>query len=403
MARRIAPALAALLLALWLLAGCGGTGGERNGAPGTGPSAPAPGGNTTGLPLTMPDGFSISTFAEGLGRPRVFAWDPGGTLLVTDMAAGTVVALPDRDGDGAADENVVVAGGLDTPHGIAFSPSDDSKLYVAETSAVSAFDYDVGATSASGGRKVLDLPAGGSHVTRTIMFLPGGDTMLISIGSSSNVNRTDRGTRAAIFAASPDGGGYRPYAVGLRNSVYMTVRPGTGDVWATEMGRDNLGDDVPPDEINIIREGADYGWPTCYGKNVHDTEFDTAAYPPGQDPCAGKVPSHVDLQAHSAPLGLAFVEHDSWPDEYSGDLLVCYHGSWNRSAPTGDKVVRVRLDDAGNPLGVEDFITGWQRPDGSRLGRVAGIVFGRDGAAYISDDSAGLVYRVTPNDPRAGI
>lgn len=390
-------ALALLALALTLIsAGCGGAGEEDSRS--SPPSAPEPGaGNTTGLPLSLPDGFSISHFAEGLTRPRVLLLDGNGVLLVSDTAAGRVVALPDRDGDGAADEERTVVEGLDTPHGIAFPPSDPSKLYVAETSRVSVYDYDAASLSASGGRAILDLPGGGSHVTRTIMFLPGSpDTLLVSVGSSANVTHADRGTRAAIFASGPDGAGYREYATGLRNAVFMTVRPGTDEVWVTEMGRDGLGDNLPPDEINIVTEGGDYGWPNCYGKNVHDTRFDTAAYPPGRDPCAGMIPSHIDLQAHSAPLGLAFVESTAWPPGYRGDLLVCFHGSWDRSEPTGDKVVLVRLDGAGAYEGVEDFITGWQRPDGSRLGRPAGVLFDAAGTAYIADDMAGTVYRVAP-------
>ncbi len=381
------------------LLGCGGGGKKAvESSPGSAPGPGAARGNTTGLPLSLPAGFSISRFADGMQRPRVLAWDPGGTLLVSDMQAGQVLALPDRNGDGLADEKVVVADGLDTPHGLAFMPGDPSKLYVAETAALSVYDYDRSALKAAGRRKLLDLPADGEHITRTIMFLPPPDqgTILISVGSSENVTYNDDSRRAAILAANADGSGLRPYAIGLRNSVFMAVHPVTHQVWATENGRDFLGDNLPPDEINIIKDGGDYGWPTCYGKNVHDTQFDTRSYPPGQDPCAGKVPAYIDIPAHSAPLGLAFVTSRAWPAEFADDLLVCYHGSWNRTVPTGDKVVRVRLDRDGGFKGIEDFITGWQRPDGSRLGRPVGILFSGDGTAYISDDDAGIIYRLAP-------
>jgi glucose/arabinose dehydrogenase len=156
------------------------------------------------------------------------------------------------------------------------------------------------------------------------------------------------------------------------------------------MGRDFLGDELPPDEINIILEGQDYGWPYCYGKRMHDAQFDPQGLK--QDFCKDTVPSFIDLPAHSAPLGLAFFPEE-WPQEFRYDLLVAYHGSWNRSTPTGYKVVRVRLDHQGNFKAIEDFITGWLTPAGA-LGRPVDILITDDGVIYISDDKAGVVYRV---------
>ncbi len=394
------PILVILFLVISLgAASCGKTG--KSPSSGTQPVSRPPasgGGNTTGLPLTLPAGFSISTYADGLRTPRVLAWDGAGNLLVSAMGSGQVIALPDRDNNGVTDEKVVVADGLNTPHGIAFLPSDPTRLYIAENDQVSVWDYDQGTLKASNKRKIIDLPSGGVHVTRTIMFLPppDQDKLLISVGSSANVTNADDSTRAAIFIANSDGSGYRTYTIGLRNSVFMAIHPVTKQVWATENGRDNLGDDLPPDEINIIKEGDDYGWPDFYGKNVQDTQFDPTVYPPGQNPVTGMTPSYIDLQAHSAPLGLAFVTAASWPADYKDNLLVAFHGSWNRSVPTGDKIVRIRLDQQGNFQGIEDFITGWQQPDGTRLGRPVGILFKQDGSAYISDDQGGVVYRLTP-------
>jgi glucose/arabinose dehydrogenase len=397
--RTVSLLVLAVLLPVVVLgaASCGRS--ARTSSTGSQPASRLPasgGGNTTGLPLTLPAGFSISSFADGLQTPRALAWDSAGNLLVSAMGGGQVIALPDRDKNGVADEKVVVAAGLNTPHGIAFLPSDPSKLYIAENDQVSVWDYDQGTLKASNKRKIIDLPSGGEHVTRTITFMPppNQDKLLISVGSSANVTSADDSTRAAIFIANSDGSGYRPYAIGLRNSVFMAVHPVTGQVWATENGRDNLGDDIPPDEINIIKDGSNYGWPYYYGKNVLDTQFvtDPAAAPP----VAGMTPSYIDLQAHSAPLGLAFVTASSWPADYRDNLLVAFHGSWNRSVPTGDKVVRIRLDQQGNFQGIEDFITGWQQPEGSRLGRPVGILFKQDGSAYISDDQSGVVYRLIP-------
>lgn len=390
---------AALALALALACvSCGN--GPTNGkpkptTPGTAPANPPPARNSTGLPLTIPAGFSVSVFASGLDSPRVLGFDPGGTLLVSTPGSGQVLALPDRDGDGTADSHVEVAGGLDDPHGFAFRPGS-GRLYVAETGAVSVMDYDPAAMRAANPARIIDLPSGGGHHTRTIMFAPPPNEgmLLVAVGSSCNVcNETDP-RRAKILIANADGSGLRPFGSGLRNSVFMTVHPVTGKVWATEMGRDLLGDDVPPDEINVIEDGKDYGWPICYGKNIHDTQFDKNTYV--RDPCADKTPSHVDLQAHSAPLGLAFVTSDAWPSEYKYDLIVAFHGSWNRSVATGYKLVRIRLDERGDYQGTEDFITGWLRPDGSVLGRPAGVLMGEDGTCYVSDDRGGVIYRIAP-------
>lgn len=391
-----------LLIGVTLGAASCGTGGKsastRHGSsPATQPSAAATG-NTTGLPLTLPPGFSMSIFADGLQTPRVLAFDGAGNLLESDMGSGQVIALPDRDNNGVADRHVVVASGLNTPHGIAFLPSNPARLYIAEIDQVSVWDYDQAAMKASNKQKIIDLPASGEHVTRTIMFMPppNQDKLLISVGSSANVTNADDSTRAAIFVANSDGSGYRPFATGLRNSVFMAVHPVTKQVWATENGRDNLGDNVPPDEINIIQDGHNYGWPDFYGKNIQDKQFDPITYPPGQNPVAGMTPSYIDLQAHSAPLGLAFVTAANWPADYKDNLLVSFHGSWNRTVPTGDKIVRIKLDRQGNYLGIEDFITGWLQPDGTKLGRPVGIAFDKNGTAFISDDQSGVVYRLTP-------
>jgi glucose/arabinose dehydrogenase len=365
----------------------------------TAPGKPAaPGTNTTGMLLELPAGFSISFFAQGLGNPRVIAWDSTGTMLVSVTGDGKVVALPDTDNNGVADRVITVAGGLNEPHGLAFLPSDPRRLYIAETDQVAIWDYDPASHTAANKRKIIDLPGGGRHFTRTLLFLPppNDDKLLIAVGSSVDVGYETDWRRADILVANADGSGLATYATGLRNSVFMAVYPVTRQVWATEMGRDYLGDNLPPDEINIIEQGGDYGWPTCYGKNVHDTSFDTKTYPPGVDPSAGKTRSYIDIPAHSAPLGLAFFDGAGWPvARYGHDLLVAYHGSWNRSVPTGYKVVRMHLDERGNYLGAEDFITGWLQPDGSVLGRPVAVSIRDDGVIYISDDDAGVIYRVT--------
>lgn len=342
-------------------------------------------------PLHIPKGFSVSIFAKDLGDPRVLLND-GNALIASIPSQGKIVALIDKNDDGKSDETKVVVEGLNRPHGIAIECAKDGcKLYVAEEDKLVRYDYwDRTATN----RKIIaSLPKGGNHVTRSI--LAQGRKMLVSVGSSCNACQETDPNRAKILEIDIVTGEVKTFATGLRNAVFMAINPRSGDIWATEMGRDFLGDNLPPDEINIIKEGANYGWPICYGKNIHDTKFDKNTY--FRNPCMEpfETPSYIDIPAHSAPLGLAFIP-DNWPTEYRNDLLVAYHGSWNRSVPTGYKIVRYRLNDRGEYEGVEDFITGWLTKDGSALGRPADIAIADNGATYISDDKAGVIYRLVP-------
>lgn len=353
---------------------------------------------TGGLPLTLPPGFSISIFAKQLDGPRVMTMDSRGTLLVSLTKAGKIVALSDADRDGAADATVVLADNLNGPHGMFLKcVSADCRLFVAEEDSVSVFAYDADRLRLSDKKKLLTLPEGGNHTTRTIIPYDdkGKERMLISVGSSCNVCYEKDDQRAKILIADLDGTNVEEFARGLRNSVFMTQHPVTGDVWATEMGRDFLGDDLPPDEINIIRKGRNYGWPICYGKNVHDADFDKNTYI--RNPCMEpfEAESHIDIPAHSAPLGLAFA-NESWGKEHRGDLFVAYHGSWNRSVPTGYKVVRMKFDENGGYTETEDLITGWLTDKGVS-GRPADILV-RSGTMYISDDKASVIYRVMYNN-----
>ncbi|OGG28861.1 hypothetical protein A2973_04440 [Candidatus Gottesmanbacteria bacterium RIFCSPLOWO2_01_FULL_49_10] len=349
----------------------------------------------------MPDGFSISIFAKDLGDPRVLVFDPAGTLLVSIPSRGQVVAMPDENHDGVADRTDVVVNYLNQPHGLAFHPKEKT-LFVAETDRVVVYDYDPVTHKASNKKKIIDLPGGGNHFSRTIAFGPDG-RLYIAVGSDCNVCVQTDERRAAILVADVTAlSAVTPkvYASGLRNSVFFTWHPVTRELWATEMGRDLIGDDIPPDEVNIVKEGSFYGWPYCYGKNVRDATvpFKEPGAPSGRQTiswvgCDAAVSSHIDIPAHSAPLGLAFIP-PSWPAQYRDDLLVAYHGSWNRSEPTGYKVVRMKLDAKGNYEATEDFITGWLTKDGA-LGRPVDLLFDVSGSLYISDDKFGVIYRVT--------
>jgi glucose/arabinose dehydrogenase len=337
--------------------------------------------------LKMPDGFHIAVFSDATAA-RMMAFSPGGVLLVSEPDAGRVVALPDLKHTGKAERSVVVLDKLTEPHGIAFY---QRKLYVAENDKVRSYDWDEANLRASNPKFLTDLPRGGAHSTRTLLFHM--DKMYVSVGSSCNACIEKDPRRAAVMEFNPDGSGMRIFATGLRNAVGMAVNPKTDTVWVTVNGRDRLGDDLPPDVINDLgQNGGDFGWPYCYGDRVRDPDFTK----PDDDRCQNVVRPKVQMQAHSAPLGLAFYEGTAFPSEYRHNIFVAFHGSWNRSVPSGDKVVRVKLDDNGQPVsGAEDFIAGWQDGNGRRTGRPVGIVFGADGAMYVSDDGAGVIYRVT--------
>ncbi len=330
--------------------------------------------NTTGLPLSLPSGFAIAIYARNVPDARVLEWDPQGKLLVSSPTTGKVFRVLE---DGSSS---VVISGLNKPHGLAFK---DGKLYIAETDAVAVYDYD---GTAKNRKKLFDLPGGGREFTRTIGFGPDG-RLYVSIGSSCNVCAEADARRASIQVW--DGRSLRPFAKGLRNAVFFIWKG--NDMYATDMGRDLLGDDLPPDTISIIKEGKNYGWPYCYGKQVWDKTFDASQK--AADFCKTTEPSFVDLQAHSAPLGLAFAP-ETWPKAYKNSLLVAFHGSWNRSVPTGYKIVRLKLDEKGNYSGVEDFITGWLT-NNEVLGRPVDLLFDQKGNLFISDDKAGVIYRVT--------
>ncbi|WP_340820508.1 PQQ-dependent sugar dehydrogenase [Methanolobus sp. WCC4] len=346
--------------------------------------------------IDLPPGFVIDVYADDLGSTLLSFGGPSpgprmmmikdGLLFVSIPNKGLVAVLPDRNGDDVADEVQVFISDLDYPHGI---DHYDGWFYIAEESRVIRVrDDDNDLVADEGSLEVIidNLPTGG-HYTRTVKVHDG--ELYLSLGSSCNVCYESNELRAAISKSHLDGSNLTVFAEGLRNSVGLAFHPVTGELYATENGRDWLGDDLPPDEINLITEDGDYGWPDCYGKNIYDTEFNTGEY--AGNPCndTGMIPSFVDLQAHSAPLGLTFYDGDSFPEEYHGDLFVCFHGSWNRQEPTGYKVVSIDMDTRE----VSDFATGWLGA-ATISGRPVDVIVADDGSLFVSDDNAGKIYRI---------
>ena len=363
-----------------------------------------------------PPGFKIELFAEGLSGPRIIRVAPNGDIFVAETRAGRIRVLRAADGAAKPATNEIFASGLRAPFGIAFFPGGDNPqwVYVANTDSVVRFPYRAGDLNASGPPEtiVTKLPAGYSHSTRDIVFTPDGKRMLVSVGSASNVAerlgtppggleawRTQQplgaswGTetdRAAVLAFDPGGKNQKLFATGIRNCVGLAMQP-NGTAWCSTNERDNLGDDLVPDYVTRVRENAFYGWPWFYIGNHQDPRH-PGARPDLKDKIT--VPD-VLLQAHSASLGLAFYDGNSFPAEYRGDAFAAEHGSWNRSKRTGYKVVRIRLKD-GVPTGeYGDFVTGFVVNDTAVWGRPVGVAVARDGALLISEDGNGTIWRVS--------
>jgi glucose/arabinose dehydrogenase len=315
----------------------------------------------------------------------MLAVGPDGQLYVTERGVGSVVRLPDRDGDGVSDGREVVAGDMEYPSGLAFHP--DGSLYVADVGSVVRFS-NPDAQGRFTEREIVipDIPADG-HKSRTLAFSPDGSQLYLSIGSTCNVCEEEDPRRAAILLFNSDGSGETLFAKGLRNAVGITLRPSTEELWATNNGTDMMGDDVPPEMVIHAQAGDDFGWPRCHAGRIPDPKFG------GRGACNGVAQPLVEIQAHSAPLGLGFYTGEMFPEEYRGDLFVALHGSWNRTEPTGYKVVRIPMQD-GVPGPVEDFAVGWLAADGSSFGRPVDVVTGTDGALYVSDDAGGRIYRI---------
>ncbi len=333
--------------------------------------------------LYLPEGLTISVFVEGLGSPRFMALDDGGVVHIADRSGGRILRLPDEDGDGLADSAQPMMENLNSPHSLAFH---DGYLYVAEQhQVIRTRDADADGAYDAPEPIIEDLTTGG-HWSRTIVFGPDG-MLYLSVGSSCNVCEEEEEIRATVSRYNADGTNGEIIATGLRNAVGLAFSP-DGELYVTNNGRDMMGDDLPPETIYRIEEGTDYGWPRCHSGDIVDPDFGS------EGACEGVGQPAVEMQAHSAPLGLTFYSGDAI-GSYDGDMFVAFHGSWNRTVPTGYKVVRIPFED-GQPTGeVVDFVTGWLLDDGEFWGRPVDVLVAADGSLLISDDAGGRIYRVS--------
>ncbi len=322
----------------------------------------------------------VANFFSDLEKPRMMALSPYGDVVISDIKTQAVYALIDADGDYRAEKRITIIDKLNNPHGLAFHGND---LYIAETDKVrvlrnvrQGYGFDKNEVIIS------NLTDASGHFTRTIRIHD--DMLYLTAGSSCNACVEKNENRAAWIRFTLEGKEKTILARGLRNTVGFVRSPYTGEWYGVDNGRDWLGDLLPPEEINVLREGAHYGWPFCYGDAIRDSSI------PGTFDCATTETPFWQMAAHTAPLGIVFYTGEMFP-EYKGDLLIAQHGSWNSTKPVGYKVVRIDLNEQEQPQGehtfLDIFLTGQ-----TVKGRPVDVLVGRRGEVYISDDFAGRVY-----------
>ena len=335
--------------------------------------------------LKVPEGFSVGLYAVNLVNARVIMFTRTGDLLVAQPRESTVSILArDANRDGKADGQRVLLDNLYRPSSIDFY---GEYLYIGESNAVGRirFDHDSGETIGEYERIITGLGDAGNHWTKTIRFGPDG-FLYLSSGSTCNVCIEADGQRAAMTRYHPDGTGEERFATGLRNAVGFDWAPFDNQIYATDNGRDLLGDDFPPCELNRVELGKFYGWPHVNGFGEPDPDFgDPSKLTEATSPVHG-------FRPHNAPLGIRFITLADFPDDYHQSALVALHGSWNRSSYDGYKVVSLhRTPDGG--FTEKDFLAGFE-DDGNIIGRPVDVTGGPDGCAYVSDDYGMAIYRV---------
>jgi glucose/arabinose dehydrogenase len=339
--------------------------------------------------LVAPTGFQVSVVGQDLGHARMLATH-GDSIYLTRPRTGDVLRLADADANGDAETRETAAQDLPYVHGIAFRGDE---VYLATDKQV--LRGNVESDGSFGGLSVIidDLPDGGQHPYRTLGIGPD-DLLYISVGSSCDACPEPNPEHATMLRSALDGTNRATFARGLRNTIGFGWHPQTNELWGMDHGSDWRGRNLNPEELNRIAEGNDYGWPYCHGKQQIDAVIDEPPDSTKAAYCASTAPSVLETQAHNAPIGLTFSATTAFPDEYQDDAFVAMRGSWNRFPPTGYKIVRVVFE-AGQPVGFEDFVTGFLIDGGNAtFGRLAGVAVAADGALLFTDDTNGVIYRV---------
>ena len=340
--------------------------------------------------LRLPRGFTIAVYADSVNDARSLALGDRGTVFVGSRNAGIVYALRDTNRDGRVDETITLLRGLAVPNGVAFR---DGALYVALVSRIVRYD-SIETRLRNPGKPVVvtdRLPSEGHHGWRYIGF--GSDGWLyVGSGAPCNICTPPGELFAAILRLRPDGSDMQVFARGVRNTVGVDWHPDTHVLWFTDNGRDWLGPDAPPDELDRApRAGLHFGFPFCHGGTILDPEFGTGHR------CADYVTPEQALGPHVAALGMRFYTGTMFPPEYRGQIFIAEHGSWNRLIPVGYRIMLVRLEN-GRAVSYEPFAKGWLR-GGSAWGRPVDLLVMPDGALLVSDDKAGVVYRISYEGP----
>ncbi len=339
--------------------------------------------------IKLPAGFKIDVYAE-VEDARSMAVSPSGVVYVGNKDKDKVYAIKDTNGDYKADKKWVIASGLNMPNGVAFRDGD---LYIAEVSRISKIE-DVESKLDSPPKPttvVEDYPTETHHGWKYIAFGPDGK-LYVPVGAPCNICEPDKEIYASITRINSDGSGREIFAKGVRNSVGFTWHPTTKELWFTDNGRDMLGDDVPSCELNHApKAGMHFGYPYCHEGSVKDPEFGK------KKPCSDFVAPADKLGAHVAPLGLKFYTGDQFPSQYKNQIFVALHGSWNRSKKSGYNVTLVKIKD-NKVAGHEVFASGWLDEEAQKAwGRPVDVLVLADGSMLISDDQAGVIYRVFYN------
>lgn len=339
--------------------------------------------------LKVPAGFRVTVFARNAGNARMMVTAPDGTVFLTRHKEGDLFALRDKDGDGRADEQAPVLK-LKELHGIALRGNE---LYLATTRKL--WRARISADGQPGQpEEFADLPDGGQHPRRTLGFDKAGQ-LYVSIGSTCNACEETNPEHATLVRMRPDGSQRSVFARGLRNTIGFAWHPQTGELWGMDHGSDDRGNDVPPEELNLIREGADYGWPFCHSSNQVDEVTNQPKQGSKEERCAKATAPVLTYQAHAAPIAFVFYTGTQFPEDFRHDAFVAFHGSWNRSPAAGYNVARVKFEN-GKPVRFEEFVSGFLIEGGkAQFGRPAGLTVAKDGALLISDDTGGVIYRVS--------